>query len=388
VVGRTTSLDVCGGAPVKAWILVAYALATGCAGPTPTASAPAPAASVAAAPASVSTPVVEPCSTSTFDPSKSRDIITRVEVRGQTRTPTSQWCSIIRTAAGTEISEERVSEDIRSLWAAELVDDVTVSSELSPSGRLVTFHVHERPLISAITIDGPTSLNPQQLRGMFSKDGSVLYPDALRDQIAALRERYLDLGYRSVDLQYRLEPAPDSRVVIRVNVKEGPQALIKAIELRGLSKLKEAELLPLIETGNGRYNAGGAVYHSAYMERDRLRITAHLYDKGMLACDVQPERLTLSEDQRQLMVVIQITEGPVYRLSQASCAGDLATTEKQCLELFGMKKGEVLNRSLMLRGIERIKEHQTKNRRGADVAPELEMDPKKQTVSVRLVVGR
>ncbi|MBI5536783.1 MAG: hypothetical protein HY898_28945 [Deltaproteobacteria bacterium] len=369
-------------------ILPAALLVSGCgsAPPTPhplaaaSASAPArPVASSAATPAS-------PCSTAAATPNRSPDTITRVEVRGQVRMPLEKICALLKTRAGSEIDESVVAGDIRALWGSGYIDDVYVSSEVSPGGRTVSFLIRERPKVRTVSVQGVSAVEPRLVRDGFFKEGDVFDPAVLREVIANVRQSYVARGYRSVDVQFDVQASADNQVDVKVDVKEGPKALIKSIRLQGVSKGKESELLALIETGQGQFNTVGTLYRPDSFERDLLMMSAYYYDRGMLGVQVSPQQATLSEDRTSLALLVEISEGPVYKLAKASCTGDLAGTEAKCLELLGARRGDVFKRSEIMKGMDRIREYQTQSQRGAQLEPQTELDPKKQTVSLKIVI--
>jgi outer membrane protein insertion porin family len=295
---------------------------------------------------------------------------------------------MLQTTAGDEIQEERIRRDIRALWSTGLLDNVEVSSDVSPSGRSITFVVRERPLVRTWTVQGASALDPQRVRDTFGKDGEVLNLVTLREQISRVGREYTALGYRSVDIQFRVDPLVDNKVDVNVQVKEGPKALIQSIRFQGVAKARQPELAALIETGQGQFNTAGTLYRPDSLEHDGLMMTAYYFDRGMLNAQVSTEQATLSEDRTLLNIVIEVSEGPVYRIGKIGCAGDLAATEKKCVELLGSKKGEVFSRAQLLKGIERVRDFQNQNRRGTTIDPQTQFDPAKQTIDLKLVVGK
>jgi outer membrane protein insertion porin family len=359
----------CGAAPTK---------------PHPPAAASASARPVASSPAARASP----CSTAAGSPNRSPDTITRVEVGGNSRVALDKICGVLATKAGSEIDEAVVSRDIRQLWGSGLIDDVYVSSEVSPTGRTVTFLVRERPKVRTMSVQGVSAVEPRLVREGFFKEGEAFDPAVLREVVANVQQSYVARGYRSVDVRLQVDPAPDNQVDVKVDIKEGPKALIASIRLQGVSKGKESELLALIETGQGQVNSVGTLYRPDSFERDLLMMTAYYYDRGMLGVNVSPQQATLSGDRTSIALLIEISEGPVYKLAKLSCVGDLAGTDKKCLELLGARKGDVFKRSEIMKGMDRIREYQTQSQRGTQVEPQTELDPAKQTVSLKIVVAK
>jgi len=175
---------------------------------------------------------------------------------------------------------------------------------------------------------------------------------------------------------------------VEVKVSEGPLVAVKSIALHGVSKGKESELLGIIDSGGGSYNVPGKPYRSPVLERDRLMMSSYYYDRGMVNVSISEEQVSYSEDGRFADITIEITEGPIYKVGKLRCVGDLASTEKRCLELLGVKSGEIFNRTRVSEGLERIRSFQASSQKGTSVEPETTLDPKKQTLDLAIAVKK
>lgn len=318
----------------------------------------------------------------------SPETIARVEVRGNARIPMAKVCSVLRTVAGLGLDDELVQHDIRALWESGLFDDVTVSSEPSPEGAAVVFSVHERPIVARWNVRGVSPSDPAGVRVLFRGEDQLFYPATVRAWVGLVRQEYVNQGFRSVAIETKAASRPGNQVDVDVDVTEGPRAAIATIRIEGVSKQRQKELLALIDTGGGRWNRIGASYRADWFERDRLVMSANYYDRGMLQIEIAPEQLVLSPDHTALDVSVAITEGPVYKLAELRCEGDLADTEKKCLELLGVKSGDVFSRAKLLEGITRIRALQVQKGRSDQVDPMTELDPTKHTVKLTIHIAR
>ncbi len=364
-----------------------WALVLGCAS-APTAPhtvpiAKSPSTSVASAPR-----LPAYCSTSNVTKATSSETIARVEVRGQHRTPVADICRALRTRAGGEIDEAAIRADIRALWDSGFFDDVSVSSDVSPStGRSLTFLLRERPTVRKVTVVGVSGTDATRIGEIFGKADDLFYPEMLKKSAAHAREEFMADGYRMIGIEYRVDTAPHDTRDIVVDVKKGPMAVVSSIHFTGLVQGKESELAALIETDHGHFNTPGMPYRADTLERDRFMMTSYFYDRGIVSADVGTEEVVLSADGTSLALTIPVTEGPVHRIAKMSCKGDLADSEQKCLELLGAKKGDVFNRSKIVEGIDRIRARQTEKGRGAVVNPETTVDPKTKTLDLKIVIG-
>jgi outer membrane protein insertion porin family len=334
-------------------------------------------------------PAPAPCSSAA---SSAPDTVLRVEVRGNARIPTATICAYLHTRAGGVFAEAEVRRDTRELFESGIFDDVQVTSEALPGGRALVFVVRERPRVRRLALSGVAPADVDRIHGLLGRDGDLFDGETLRTQIAEVRADYVERGHRSVEIAWKATPAEENQVDLAISVVEGPKALIRSVQLRGVAtKAREVELLALMETGLGKFNVPGAIYREDAFELGRLRMNAWYYDHGMIDTNVSTEELTLSADRASLAIVVDVAEGPVYRIGELRCTGDLAglaAGEATCRELLGVRTGDVFDRSAMVRGMERIRVQQAAKGRGTQIEPQTELDPTKKTVKLTVTIGR
>lgn len=314
--------------------------------------------------------------------------VARVELLGHARVPAASYCGALRTRAGQPLDEAEIRRDVRELWASGFVDDVQVTKTPTPAGQVLTFVVRERPRIRALAVRGAEADDAPRVRGLLAQSGDLLDPVGLRAQIAEVRADYERRGHRKVDVDWKITPLAGGEVDVAIEIAPGPKALVSALRVEGVSKAREAELLALVDTGQGKFNAVGAIYREDRLERTLLELNAWYFDHGMIEAQVSLGAATLSPDGAQIALTIAVTEGPVYHLAEVKCRGDLAEGEPRCLELLGVRKGDVFSRAAMLRGIDRVRELQQKKGRGTVITPETTIDQAGHTVKLTLDVSR
>jgi outer membrane protein insertion porin family len=368
--------------------------ALGCGpGASPPASAPSPGASASAPSASskraeAPAPSLPSCGESEHPPGQLADPIARVQVKGLRRAPLSKICSTLDSRAGMEFSEERLRGDIHHLWSLGIIDDATVSSEQSPSGRVVTFVLREVPLVRSWSVKGVKETDPKLVRDLLTEVGKPFEPAELYRNLLGLRAAYDAQGFRGTTARFKAERTDDDQVDVTIEVSERPLLLIKEIVFKGVSRARERELRKLIRSPGGQANVVGKRFDADNMDRSVLEMAAYYYDRGMVQAVVHNPSLVEDAAQRSLSVVIEVTEGPVFTVKPSGCVGDLAGSVQKCLDLLGVKSGAVFNRSKLVEGIGRIRAFQAEQKRGTQIEPITEIDPKKRVVSLRIGIGK
>jgi outer membrane protein insertion porin family len=371
-------------AAAAAAALAACACACGGNGPTTT-NAPSPTTPGAASDAGP--PLTEDaadCGTivTTRDPA----IVAVVRARGNARLPKKDVCDSISVRAGDRFDAARVASDIRALWGTGDFDDVVVERTDSGSGGVLTFLVRERPVLESVQIDGATAISAKALRAaMVLHEGEPVEPADLDAAKEAIVAAYVDMGYRSVKVDYRLDPASPMAADAEYKIEEGPLAVISKVVFTGLALTTDKELRPLIETRGGTVNTAGGTYADDLADRSVLLVQAHLYDRGLMQSNVSAPALALSPDGKSLAITIAVREGPVYHLGKVHFAGALAADQATYQRLSSQKAGEVFNRSAVMKLLDRVRAmHDKLGKPVKDVEPETDLDPDKKTVDLTI----
>ncbi len=316
------------------------------------------------------------------------DLVGAVDLRGQSRLTASDLCPLLATRAGGSLDDETLASDVRTLYGTGQLDDIVVSTDELATGRRVLFTVRERPLVRKLVVLGVKAIDDDDARAMLVPERAPFDGVALREGIRKLRDEYLSSGYRSADVQFRVDAAPEHEVDVTVDVREGAQARIDAIHLDGASKASEKDLLALVDTDEGHYNRVGAPYRPETFERALLYMSAYYWDRGRVQAKVSPAEIVPSKDGSTLAITVRIEEGPVFRLGKIRCKGDFGGTPKECLDLVGLKTGDVFSRAEMVKAIDRIRAFQIEKGRGTTITPGTELDPKKRVLNLDLQIDR
>jgi outer membrane protein insertion porin family len=316
---------------------------------------------------------------------KAGDDVSVVRIEGNVRVVKHDICKLLATKAGEPYDPQKVAADLRTLFATRDFDDVQATRD----GAAVTFVLKERPVVAEVRIDGNSAFDFDTLRKLvLLHTGSPADPADVKDAQHALSSFYDDQGYRSHKVDFALEPVDATHATAHFKITEGAKATIKSITFRGLVVATEGELRPLIDTQSGTVDAPGQVYKEDALTADLLKMTARLYDKGLLQSKIDPPQLTLSPDGKSLSIVLVVHEGPVFKLGTLHVTGDgLAADEPTLLKLIPLKPGDVFARSAVLDGVAKLREFQAQKHKPNNVEPVTDIHADKATVDLTLRVS-
>ena len=165
--------------------------------------------------------------------------------------------TLIQTQVGSEVSEELLTEDLKSLYKdtgffSELQVDVRPFEE---GGLEIVYKVTESPKISGINIIGNENLGTGKLKNEIMLRPSEIYSDRRRwESERALRQLYHEKGYYLVGIQTHLgdRDPEENTVQVTFEINEGPRVRIEEINFIGNDQVSSGSLRKKLKTRIGK----------------------------------------------------------------------------------------------------------------------------------------
>ncbi len=144
--------------------------------------------------------------------------------------------------------EEKVSSDIKAIYALGYFQDVTASFEPFAKGTKITFKIIENPVLNAISFEGNTVYSSDDLLSvMKTKTGKILNYKILRDDIQAINDYYHKNGYSIAKIA---DVSTDPKTsVLKIKIVEG---MIESIALDGNEATRDYVILREMDTKAGQ----------------------------------------------------------------------------------------------------------------------------------------
>jgi outer membrane protein insertion porin family len=250
----------------------------------------------------------------------------------------------MRTKVGQNYANGIVEEDIRSLYATGLVQNVRIFGEQQGEGVKVIVAVQTRANVNEIEISGATRISAKSLRKKIKlKINSPLDEDALGKARQDILDAYKAKGFNDVDVQYRVDvdkARGTSRVVY--TVAEGEKGTVSAVRFEGNTKFSDRALRKQMKT-KGRtllafYDKSGRL-DEAQLQQDLDAIREWYQDRGYIDVEIQPVRRERSNG--RMTLVIPIVEGQRYYVGRIGAKGFKSTTEDKIKLILKIKEGDV-----------------------------------------------
>ena len=279
-----------------------------------------------------------------FDPFVVRDI----RVEGAQRTEAGTVFSYLPIKVGERIDDERASQAVKALYATGFFRDV----RLERQGDVLVVVIDERPTISSITFVGnkefDTDTVKKALRDIGLAEARIFDRSALARAEQELKRQYITRGLYSARVQTTVTPQERNRVAVNFSIDEGPATRIQRINIIGTKAFTEAQLLSeitLTTPGWLTWYTKNDQYSKQKLQADLEVLRSFYQDRGYLEFNVDSTQVSISPDKEDIIITVNVSEGPRYTVGEVRLAGELFMDEQELRRLIRVKPGDVFSRA-------------------------------------------
>lgn len=273
--------------------------------------------------------------------------VTDIRVEGIQRTEAGTVFSYLPVKVGETLDDEKAAAAIKALYATGFFKDVRLEVE---NGVLIVT-VQERPAIAVVDIIGAKEFSKEQLKEGLKQAGlseSKIFDKALLDRAEQeLKRQYFSRGKYGVSITTTVTPLERNRVGISFNISEGEVAKIRQINIVGNQAFKEKELLDLFTLttpGWMTWFSKNDQYSKQKLSADIETLRSYYLNRGYLEFSIDSTQVSISPDNQDIYITINVTEGAKYSVSDVKLAGELLIPEEELRKLIKVKPGDVFSR--------------------------------------------
>ncbi|MEN9705905.1 MAG: hypothetical protein RLZZ393_1784, partial [Pseudomonadota bacterium] len=203
-------------------------------------------------------------------------------------------------------------------------------------------------------------------------------------------DQYYSRGKYGVRVNTAVEDQPDNRVRVKIDIKEGSRAKIRQIAVVGNTRFKEKDILETLELKTPRWNSWykqNDRYEREKLTGDLEKIKSWYQDRGYANFQMESAQVQISPDKEDMFITLNISEGEVYKVSEAKLAGNTIIPEEEMRGFLLVRPGQIYSQRLIAATQELIQ-----NRLGeegfafAKVDPVPKLDDDKKEVSMTFLV--
>ncbi len=252
---------------------------------------------------------------------------------------------------GDQVDDRRLNEATKDLFDSGYFDDV----ELLRDGDVLVVRVKERPSIALIRLEGNDLIKEEQLRAALKRsgldEGSIFKRSALDQIRLELLKVYNEAGRYTAQVNSEIEALSTNRVALNISIKEGKSAVIEKVSIIGNKQFSDEELLPLFDlsvTNAFSWWTDNDKYAREKLSADIERLRSFYLDRGYMQFEVTSTDVSISPDQKQVYLTINVSEGAQFYLKSVENTGNLAVPKEELEQHLQVAAGELFNRKMIV----------------------------------------
>lgn len=316
-------------------------------------------------------------------------VVQDIRVDGVQAGSESQIIASLPVKIGQKINDANISNIVRNLFLTGQYDDVRAS----PQGSTLVISVMPKAIISDVVFEGnksvPNDALKQNLDSNGFRKGDVLNREKLEEFRKGLEEHYHSVGRYNAKVETIVNPLPNNRAEIKIQVTENDVALLKDVTFVGNQAFDSDRLQDQMELQpDAWWKFFGNKFDSTQFTKDLETIRNYYLDRGYAKAGIANTDVKLNDEKTEARVTIDIVEGEKYTVNSARIVGDVGGMAEQLSPLLKqIHVGEEFRRSDVQLVEESIKA--TLGERGygsAQVSVQPDFNDENKTVGLSFVV--
>jgi len=274
----------------------------------------------------------------------------QVRVLDQLGTDASDVLSVCGVAAGSKLSQEALSKDVRALLDTGRYGYAGVELEKIEGGIRVIYVVRRRYRFQEpLAIQGANNLSESKIRKLTElKSGDYIDEPVLSTQVAKVRDEYVKRYFPDVKIGMAITPIQGSAgfANVTLTIEEGERAKIRAYRFTGNTSIPEADL----RSSFGQrpwYDPRGWFTDTPVSRQDledaRQQAEEVYQNHGFLDAKVASPVME-KVGKEKVDVVFAVTEGDVYHVESTAIRGVKLFPEREVLASSRLKAEDLASR--------------------------------------------
>jgi outer membrane protein insertion porin family len=320
------------------------------------------------------------------------DKIVRIDVAGNYKIGADAIKQKLHSKVGNSLQEDTVSEDIKAIFKMGLFLDVRADVTSEARGKVLTFTVVEKGLISEIRLNGNKKLDRDDiLDAMSTKVRQSLNQEKIKADIQKIKALYDAKGYYNAEITDRLEKDGQKDTVLILDIKENDRIYVRSITFEGNEAYSSKELVNMMTTKERTllgFITDTGILQQQQLKQDIQKLTAFYFNNGFINSQIGEPAIT--HDDKGIYIRIAVREGKRFKMGSVEISGDFL--EKPRAELYALlktKTGNHYDREALMKDMEAITlAANDEGYANADVNPKIATHEKEQLVDVNFQLAK
>ena len=257
------------------------------------------------------------------------------------------------------------AEAVRGLYTRGGFSDVSVEAADVEGGAVaLTVSVAEPPRLGSYTVEGVKSSERDELADAIPllRGRSVRPADVERGRMEI--EEYLrDKGFRLATVSVQQRVGTDGRVALVYDVDKGERVAVTSVRFEGNEAFSDGTLRKRLKnTPEKRWWRfwKTETFEDDAFEEDLAALVRFYNDRGYYGARVVQDSVffeTTDDGTRDLVVRVEVEEGPQYAVRNVTFEGNTVFTDDQLQYALGVQRGDVYNRTALERNLYYTPDH-------------------------------
>jgi len=281
--------------------------------------------------------------------------IARIEIKGNRKIDASAIIAPIKSKAGSNFSEADVASDIKTIFKMGFFLDVTAESASTSEGKVITFVVQEKGLISEIRINGNKALSKDDIQEVLTiKTRQNLNQEKIKEDVEKIKTLYDSKGYYNAEIKDTVERDGEKDFRVILDIKENDRLYVKSITFEGNEAYSSKELKNMMSTSEAglfRFITDSGLLKRDQLKQDIGKLTTYYFNNGFINAQIGEPEITI--DKKGIYIKIKVKEGKRFKIDKVEISGDLLEKPKEeLLRSLKVKKGDNYNREAIMKDID------------------------------------
>ena len=278
-----------------------------------------------------------------------------IVVEGNKRVLAVDILNAMKIKPGQTVTPADIDAAMADIYRMERFSDI--GSEISEESGVTTLKikVEERPLVRNIRFEGNDELTAEKLREVITVRVPDIYdPFEVSKSVEMIKAEYVKEGYYAAAITADSHVNKDNETLVTFRIKEGDIVRIKDIRFEGNTVFDNGDLQDAMDTQEKwmfSWLTGRGNYNEPLLMQDLDRIADLYFNQGYVRVKVREPVISLVDNGKHMLLLIQIEEGPQYKIDHVDAQGDLIQDKTGLLALMDIKAGDVFSRAKLREGV-------------------------------------
>jgi outer membrane protein insertion porin family len=320
---------------------------------------------------------------------QTQPLVNAIEVKGLKRIEEGAVKAKIAQKIGQPVAQEKINEDIKTIFKMGYFDDVKVEIEAFEGGVKLIYIVKEKPTIIKVDFQGNKQIEDSKIREKISiTSGSIADTVLIQDNASKISKFYEEEGHWLTNVVPVVKKATEDEVTLTYQIDEGDKVKVKNIIIEGNKALSSGKIKGAIETKEWwifSFFSSTGYYKKDRMDADVEKVRNLYYNNGYLKVVVAEPEITV--DNKAMTIKLRVSEGDQFRVSSVDISGNKIHDNASINKLISLAPNSVFMKNVLEKDMQAITELYSKNGYAlATVLPNLVPDEQNRTVKVNLAI--